>query len=66
MSQCEHVNLVRLSATKDIWVCKDCAKEIIKMPKPIQYCQNERPPRDVVCQEPKGHKGHHRAVIFWE
>ena len=29
-------------------------------------CANERPPRKVICQLPKGHKGSHRAVIFWE
>jgi hypothetical protein len=30
------------------------------------YCGNERPPRKVLCQLPRGHKGSHRAVIFWE
>jgi hypothetical protein len=30
------------------------------------YCENERPPRAVICQKRKGHKGKHRAVIFWE
>jgi len=30
------------------------------------YCGNERPPRKVLCQLKKGHKGSHRAVIFWE
>ena len=29
-------------------------------------CANERPPRKVICQLPKGHKGSHQAVIFWE
>jgi len=31
-----------------------------------EYCGNVRPPRDVICQKKKGHKGRHRAVIFWE
>jgi hypothetical protein len=30
------------------------------------YCGAERPLRKVLCQLPKGHKGSHRAVIFWE
>jgi hypothetical protein len=30
------------------------------------YCEKTRPPRDVICQKAKGHKGRHRAVIFWE
>jgi hypothetical protein len=30
------------------------------------YCGNERPPRKVFCQLKKGHKGSHRAVIYWE
>lgn len=31
-----------------------------------EFCENERPPRDVICQKRKGHKGKHRAVIYWE
>jgi hypothetical protein len=30
------------------------------------YCGHKRPPRKVLCQLKKGHKGSHRAVIFWE
>jgi len=30
------------------------------------YCGNERPARKILCQLKKGHKGSHRAVIFWE
>ena len=30
------------------------------------FCGKERPPRKVMCQLEKGHKGSHRAVIFWE
>jgi hypothetical protein len=30
------------------------------------YCGNERPLRKTLCQLKKGHKGSHRAVIFWE
>lgn len=29
-------------------------------------CGEERPPRDVLCQLPKGHGKRHCAVIFWE
>lgn len=31
-----------------------------------EYCENERPPRDVICQKQKGHSGRHFAVIYWE
>lgn len=31
-----------------------------------EICANERPPRLVLCQRPKGHEGSHYAVIFWE
>lgn len=34
--------------------------------KESEYCENTRPPRDVICQKKKGHKGRHLAVIFWE
>lgn len=30
------------------------------------YCGNERPTRKTLCQLKKGHKGSHRAIIFWE
>jgi len=30
------------------------------------YCEDERPQRKVICQKRKGHKGKHRAVIYWE
>jgi hypothetical protein len=30
------------------------------------FCGDERPPRRVFCQLKKGHKGSHRAVLFWE
>jgi hypothetical protein len=30
------------------------------------HCGNQRPPRDVLCQRPKGHKGRHIATVFWE
>lgn len=30
------------------------------------FCSSERPPRKVFCQLPKGHRGSHRAVIYWE
>lgn len=29
-------------------------------------CGDERPPRLTFCQLKKGHKGSHRAVVFWE
>lgn len=29
-------------------------------------CANERPPRKIFCQLKKGHKGSHRAIVFWE
>ena len=29
-------------------------------------CGEERPPRKVLCQLPKGHGGSHQAVIYWE
>jgi len=32
----------------------------------VKRCRNERPPRKVFCQLPKGHGGSHQAVIFWE
>jgi hypothetical protein len=30
------------------------------------YCGNKRPKRKVLCQLKKGHKGSHRAIIFWD
>lgn len=30
------------------------------------YCEHERPPRKIICQKLKGHKGSHHAVVFWE
>jgi len=30
------------------------------------FCGKERPPRKVLCQLRKGHKGSHRAVVYWE
>jgi hypothetical protein len=42
----------------------------IKLPKGFwdakATCANERPARKVFCQLAKGHKGSHRAIIFWE
>ena len=32
----------------------------------LEPCANERPKRKTLCQLPKGHKGSHSAVIFWE
>ena len=29
-------------------------------------CGNERPDRKVICQLKNGHKGSHRAVVYWE
>ena len=29
-------------------------------------CGSKRPPRKVLCQLKKGHKGSCRAVIYWE
>jgi len=31
-----------------------------------QCCQSERPARKVFCQLPRGHKGSHSAVVYWE
>ena len=36
------------------------------MEKAEDYCGVERPARKTLCQLKKGHKGSHRAVIFWE
>lgn len=33
---------------------------------PNLTCGDERPQRRVFCQLPKGHKGSHQAVVFWE
>ena len=30
------------------------------------FCGKERPLRKVLCQLKKGHKGSHRAIIYWE
>jgi len=35
-------------------------------PKAEEYCGKERPARKTLCQLKKGHKGSHRAIIFWE
>lgn len=32
----------------------------------INPCKRERPKRKVICQDSKGHKGSHHAMIFWE
>ena len=34
--------------------------------KSIQICEDERPPRKVICQKEKDHPGSCKAVIFWE
>lgn len=31
-----------------------------------EYCENQRPKREVFCQKLLGHKGSCRAVVFWE
>lgn len=47
----------------DIEIPKD---RIITLMFNEECCANERPPRKVLCQLEKGHKGSHRAVIYWE
>lgn len=60
-------------ANNDTWTPpEDLAKRIVKMLTiekrlaNIGYCANERLDRKVICQLPRGHKGSHQAVIYWE
>jgi len=41
----------------------DEADEVIRT---LIGCGNERPDRKVICQLKRGHKGSHRAVVYWE
>ena len=36
-----------------------------KLTEAQEICGIKRPPRNVFCQLEKGHKGEHRAVIYW-
>lgn len=59
--------MAKLTA-KEIWGIKRWKEGFITgiNSKADKYCGNKRPARKVMCQLKKGHKGSHRAVIFWE
>ncbi len=48
----------------EIPICELCYSN--KDVSQIVGCQSERPTRKTLCQLPKGHKGSHQAMIYWE